>query len=111
MRFFRSSSAPPPRIEGFQPPLRVVSHLTTRMTDAERGPLVRMNPADARLRLLSDDELAWVQADRGQQLATTVVDEAVAPHTCVLRDVPGVSVSEAIRVVKPDLDTPRSQRA
>jgi len=108
MPFFRSAGPPgAPSIPGFQPQLRVVGYIATRRGDAERGPQVRLNPADAALRLLTDGELAWVQGERGQQLAELVIDPAVSPYECVLRDIPGVVLSEAVRVMKPDLDSPK----
>jgi len=86
-------------------PLRVVSFLGTRATDAERGAQVRLAPEDARARLVTDGELAWVHGPRGQQLATVVVDDAVNRGDVALRDVAGVTLSEIVRVVKPDLDS------
>ena len=109
MAFFRQS--PIPTIPSFQPELRVIEHRATRRDEQERGPQVRMCGADARLRLLTDGELAWVQGPRGQQLAEVVVDEEIPEHDCALRDMPGVVVSESVRVVKPDLDTPRRPHA
>jgi hypothetical protein len=52
----------------------------------------------------------WVRGPRGQQIAELVVDDDVPEHACVLRDIASVSVGDAVRVVKPDLDTPRSSR-
>ena len=86
-------------------PLRVSAFIGTRASDAERGPQVRLAPQDARARLLTDGELAWVHGPRRQELATVVVDEQVQRGDVVLRDVAGVSPSEVVRVVKPDLDS------
>ena len=108
MRF--SQSAGIPQLGSFDPELRVVGYIATRLSDAERGPQVRLNPADARLRLLVDGELARVYGPRRQQIAQVVIDDTVAPYTCVLRDLPGVDLAESVRVSKPDLDTPPSQR-
>ncbi len=85
--------------------LRVASFVGTRASDPERGPQVRLNSDEARTRLLVDGELAWVQGPRRQELATVVVDDAVARGDCGLRDVAGASVSELVRVTKPDLDS------
>lgn len=85
--------------------LRVASFVGTRVSDAERGPQVRLNSDEARARLLVDGELAWVQGPRRQELATVVVDDAMARGDCGLRDVAGASVSELVRVTKPDLDS------
>ena len=86
-------------------PLRVASFIGTRASDAERGPQVRLAPEDAQSRLLADGELAWVHGPRRQELATVVVDDQVRRGDVVLRDVAGVSLSEIVRVVKPDLDS------
>jgi anaerobic selenocysteine-containing dehydrogenase len=86
-------------------PLRVTGFIATRLSDADRGPQVRLAPADAKARLLVDGELAWVHGPRRQQLATAVVDDALRRGDVVLRDVAGVSASEIVRVVKPDLDS------
>src|SRR5258705_10210504 len=86
-------------------PLRVAQFIGTRASDTERGPLVRLSPEDAHARLLTDGELAWVHGPRRQELATVAVDEQVKRGDVVLRDVAGVSLSEVVRVVKPDLDS------
>jgi anaerobic selenocysteine-containing dehydrogenase len=86
-------------------PLRVAGFVGTRLSDAERGPLVRLSPEDAHARLLADGELAWVHGPRRQELATVAVDAEVRRGDVVLRDVAGVSLSEVVRVVKPDLDS------
>lgn len=85
--------------------LRVATFIGTRVADAERGPQVRMNPEDARSRLLVDGELAWVQGPRRQELATVVIDVEMRRGDIGLRDVAGAAPSELVRVVKPDLDS------
>jgi anaerobic selenocysteine-containing dehydrogenase len=85
--------------------LRVAAFIATRASDADRGPQVRMAPEEAQSRLLLDGELAWVHGPRRQELATVVVDPSVKRGDVVLRDVLGASVSEIVRVVKPDLDS------
>ena len=104
MKFFGKSS--PPRLNGFQPELRVIEYRATRKHETERGPQVRLSGVDARFRLLSDGELAWVRSARGQQLAQVVTDDTIPQHACILRDIPGVLAAESVTVVKPDLDTP-----
>ncbi|MDQ2891155.1 MAG: hypothetical protein M3R65_11490 [Gemmatimonadota bacterium] len=100
-------STPIPALDSaFQPELRVVDYMATRKDDTARGPQVRLCGLDARFRLLSNGELAWVRGARGQQLAEVLIDEAFPQHTCGLRDIPGVLAAESVRVVKPDLDTP-----
>jgi len=86
-------------------PLRVAGFVATRLSDPDRGPQVRLAPDEATARLLVTGELAWVYGPRRQQLAEVVVDPEVKRGDVVLRDVPGVSPSEIVRVVKPDLDS------
>jgi anaerobic selenocysteine-containing dehydrogenase len=83
----------------------VAGFIGTRASDVDRGPQVRLSPEDAHARLLTDGELAWVHGPRRQELATVSVDEQVKRGDVVLRDVAGVSASEVVRVVKPDLDS------
>ena len=90
-------------------PLRVAGFTATRPTDAERGPLVRMHPDDARTRLLVDGELAWVYGPRRHDLAEVRVDNQLTRGDVMLRDVLGAAPSEIVRVVKPDLDDRRGQ--
>ena len=85
-------------------PLRVLRLEATRKGDTDRGPMVTLNPADARNRLLTDGELAWVYGPRRHELATVRIDESLRLGDVVLRDVAGASPSEIVRVVKPDLD-------
>ena len=74
------------------------------------GPQVRVAAEEARRRLLSDRELAWVLGPRRSELATIVIDESVPRGGAVLRDISGVSVSEIIRIQKPDHDTKDDRR-
>lgn len=85
--------------------LRVAQFVGTRLSDPDRGPQVRLSAIDARERLLVDGELAWVHGPRRQELATVVVDDTIKRGDVGLRDVAGVSVSELVRVIKPDLDS------
>jgi len=91
--------------QSFDRPLRVASLIATRASDTERGPMVTLNPDDARSRLLTEGELAWVHGPRRHELATVHIDESVRLGDVVLRDVLGASPSEIVRVVKPDLDS------
>ncbi|MDB4917828.1 MAG: molybdopterin dinucleotide-binding region [Gemmatimonadetes bacterium] len=85
--------------------LRVASFVGTRASDEDRGPQVRMNPEDAKARLLIEGELAWIYGPRRQELATVVLDDTLRRGDIGLRDVAGASPSELVRVVKPDLDS------
>lgn len=85
-------------------PLRVHQLLASRPSDPERGPLVRIHPEDARSRLLTEGELAWIYGPRRQELAEVRIDDSVPFGDVILRDVFGASPSELVRVIKPDLD-------
>ena len=90
----------------YRPELRIVEYISTKRGDAERGPMIRISPADARIRLLTEGELAWVQGPRRNELAVVEIDKAVPDGSIVVRDIAGVAVSERVVVSKPDLDTP-----
>ena len=92
----------------YTPPMQVVGYVASRSGDAERGPLVRMNAQEAALRMLTDGELVWVKGPRRQELAPLEIDDALPRGGVTLRDIAGVSVSEIVRIVKPDLDRPDS---
>ncbi|HVA58173.1 MAG: molybdopterin dinucleotide binding domain-containing protein [Gemmatimonadaceae bacterium] len=86
-------------------PLRVAQLIATKPDDPARGSAVFMHPEDARQRLLTDGELAWVYGPRRHELATVHYDDALPRGDVVLRDVVGASPSEIVRVIKPDLDS------
>jgi anaerobic selenocysteine-containing dehydrogenase len=90
--------------ESLNRPLRVAELIATKRGDEERGPAVVMNPRDARERLLTDGELAWVYGPRRQELATVHIDEVLRLGDVILRDIVGAAPSETVRVIKPDLD-------
>ena len=89
---------------GYNPPMQVVRFIATRRGDADRGPLIRMNADEARLRLLMDGELVWVYGPRRHDLATLRVDNSLPRGGVVVRDIAGVAPSEVVRVVKVDAD-------
>lgn len=93
------------------PPLQVVGFIATRPGDEERGPLVRMNANEARLRLLTEGELVWVKGPRRQELAPVEIDDALPRGGAVVRDIAGLTVTEIIRVIKPDMDSPDLHRS
>ena len=94
----------------FEPELRVIEYVSTKKGDAKRGPMMRMCSSDARMRLLVDGELAWIQGPRRNELAVLVIDEAIPVGSIALRDIAGVTVSEKVKVSKPDTDTPVGKR-
>jgi anaerobic selenocysteine-containing dehydrogenase len=97
-------------MEGFQPWLLVTHYISTKRGDADRGPLVRLHPSDARRRLLEDGELVWVYGPRRHELAVLIVDDTVSPGNVVARDILGIAPAEIVRVVKHDFDAGRSTR-
>ena len=97
-------------IEQFRPWLLVTDYIATRSGDADRGPMVRLHPTEARKRLLEDGELVWVYGPRRHELAVLVVDDTVSPGNVIARDILGVAPAEKVRVVKHDFDSGRSTR-
>jgi anaerobic selenocysteine-containing dehydrogenase len=87
-----------------QKPLRVAHLTSSRKGDVERGPAIWLHPDDARERLLTDGELAWVHGPRRHELAEVHVDPGMRRGDVYLRDVLGAAPSEIVRVIKPDLD-------
>ncbi len=90
----------------YRPALNVIEYVATRRGVAERGPQVRMRSSEARIRLLETGELVWVKGPRRQELAVLLVDDSIPEASVILRDIAGVAISEAVTVVKPDLDNP-----
>jgi len=91
--------------EALNRPLRVTKLMVTRKDDPERGPLVIMSEPDAKARLITDGELAWVYGPNRHELATVRIDPTARQGDVVLRDVFGARPSEIVRVIKPDLDS------
>ena len=95
----------------YNPPLQVVGFVGTRSGDAERGPQVRLNSDEARFRLILDGELVWIHGPRRQELAPVVIDDSVPRGGVVVRDIAGLTITEIVRLVKPDLDARRDKSA
>jgi hypothetical protein len=95
----------------YNPPLQVVGFVGTRSGDAERGPQVRLNGEEARFRLISDGELVWIYGPRRHDLAPAVIDDSVPRGGVVVRDIAGVTVTEIVRLVKPNFDAPKDHGA
>lgn len=108
-----ASDAGAPRVgrgsfSGFTPPLQVVGFVATKRGDAERGPLIRMRPDDALIRLLTDGELVRVMGPRRSEFAPLALDDTLPRGGVVVRDMSGIAVTEIVRVVKADFDSPRT---
>jgi anaerobic selenocysteine-containing dehydrogenase len=90
-------------MRAFQP-LQIVGFVATRKGDAERGPLLRIKPEDARMRLIADGELVWVYGPRRHELAPVVYDDTLPRGGVVVRDLGGLTVTEIVKLVKMDVD-------
>ena len=88
----------------YNPPLQVVGFIGTRAGDEDRGPQIRLNADEARFRLILDGELVWIYGPRRHELAPVVLDDSVPRGGVVVRDIAGVTVTEIVRLVKPNLD-------
>jgi hypothetical protein len=86
----------------YNPPLQVMELIATRRGDPERGPEVRINGNEARLRQLADGALCWVVGPRRQEIATLRIADDLPRGAAVLRDVLGAAPSEVIRLRKVD---------
>ena len=95
----------------YNPPLQVVGFVGTRSGDAERGPQIRLNSDEAKFRLILDGELVWIQGPRRQELAPVVIDDTVPRGGVVVRDIAGLTITEIVRLVKPNLDARRDKSA
>lgn len=94
----------------YRPKLFVIEYVSTKKGDKERGPLVKMRSAEARMRLIQDGELVWVIGPRRSDLAELHVDDSIAEGNVYLRDISGVTHSEYVTVSKPDTDSPLANR-
>jgi uncharacterized protein involved in tellurium resistance len=88
----------------YNPPLQVVGFIGTRAGDADRGPQIRLNAEEARFRLILDGELVWIYGPRRHELAPVLIDDSVPRGGVVVRDIAGVTVTEIVRLVKPNFD-------
>lgn len=91
----------------YNPPLQVVHFIGTRKGDADRGPQVQVNSLEAALRMVQSGELVWVNGPRRNEIAELVVNEDVPRGGVVARDIVGLSITDAVRISKTDLDRPR----
>jgi len=94
----------------FEPELMVWEYTSTKKGDPERGPVVRLRRSEARIRLVDNGELVWVRGPRRKEIAVLVIDDSVPEGKAALRDIGGVTLTEKVVVLKPDLDTPVGER-
>ena len=87
---------------GFAPPVQVVGFIGTRKGDPDRGPMVRMRPDDALVRLVTAGDLVRVVSSRRSELAVLELDDTLPKGGVVLRDVLGAAISEVIRILRVD---------
>lgn len=85
-------------------PLQVVGFIATKRNDPERGPLVRIRPDDAVMRLIENGELVWVYGPRRHELAPVVYDDTLPRGGIVVRDLAGITVTEVVKLVKKDVE-------
>ena len=90
----------------YNPPLQVVGFVGTRVSDAERGPLIMLNAEEARLRMITDGELVWVYGPRRHDLTPVKIDDSVPRGGVIARDIAGLAPTEIVRLIKVDTDRP-----
>jgi anaerobic selenocysteine-containing dehydrogenase len=90
----------------YNPPLQVVGFIGTRLSDAERGPLILLNADEARQRMIADGELVWVYGPRRHDLTPVAIDDTIPRGGVVVRDVAGLAPTEIVHLVKVDTDRP-----
>jgi len=88
--------------ELYNPPLQVISFVATKVTDAERGPEIRLQAFEAHVRMVHDEELVWVYGPRSHNLATVRIDDSVPRGGVVVRDIAGLALTEIVRLVRID---------
>jgi hypothetical protein len=76
--------------------------VATRRGDPERGPQVRLNTEEARIRLVEPGALIWVYGPRRHDLAEVVIDDTVPKGGVIVRDIAGLAVAEIVRLVRTD---------
>ena len=90
----------------YNPPLQVVGFIGTRISDAVRGPLIRLNANEAHQRMINGGELVWVYGPRRHDLAPVEIDDTIPRGGVVVRDIAGLAPSEIVRLIKVDTDRP-----
>ena len=59
------------------------------------------------MRLLQSGEFVWVYGPRRHELVELRIDDTLRRGETALRDVAGATLTEIVRIVKADMDTPR----
>jgi anaerobic selenocysteine-containing dehydrogenase len=90
----------------YNPPLQVVGFIGTRLSDAERGPLILLNGGEAKQRMIEHGELVWVYGPRRHDLAPVEIDDTIPKGGVVVRDIAGLAPTEIVRLIKVDTDRP-----
>ncbi|MBI3567034.1 MAG: hypothetical protein HY084_02365 [Gemmatimonadetes bacterium] len=88
----------------YNPPLQVVGYIATRVSDAERGPLLRLRADDARLRAVAAGELVWVYGPKRHELAPVEIDDTLPKGGVVVRDLAGIVLTDVVHLVKVDAE-------
>jgi len=88
----------------YNPPLQVVGFIATRVSDAERGPLLRIRSDDAELRAVREGELVWVYGPKRHELAPVTIDDAIPRGGVVVRDLAGIVLTDVVHLVKTNTD-------
>jgi hypothetical protein len=66
--------------------------------------MVWLSPTDAKIRLLPEGTLAYVEGPRRSELAVVAIDETIPDGRVRLRDIAGVAAAEQVMVSLPDID-------
>lgn len=74
--------------------------VATTRGDPERGPEVRLNSEESRIRQIVDGGLAWVIGPRRKEIAKVRIDDDIPRGEVILRDSVAASTSEIIRLTK-----------
>lgn len=86
----------------YNPPLQVIGFIATRVSDADRGPEIRMQAYEAHVRTIHEGELVWIYGPRSHNLATVRIDDSLPRGGVVVRDIVGLAVTEIITLVRID---------
>ena len=95
----------PKKVQGsYRDPLQIVGYISTRRGDPERGPEVRIRGDEAQKRLVVHGELVWIIGAQSRALAPLIIDETIPRGGVVARDIPGIVLTDIVRILKVDLD-------